>query len=118
MHRNRFVELGGYREGMTYGPEDHDLVVRATMAGMERVTTPQLYLQCVPHNNALRFGNVRNGVLAVLAGEEIRDWQRMHTKIAALRASEGPAINRDGFGCGRVVVNFEREAILAGTPES
>ena len=57
-----------YREGFSYGPEDHGLVVRAVMSGMERVTTPQLYLQCLPHRGAPRFRHMSDGVLAVLAG--------------------------------------------------
>ena len=114
LHKSRFIALGGYREGFGYGPEDHDLVERAVLSGMDQVATPQLYLQCVSHNGALRFRHMRDGVLAVLAGEEIRDWPRFHEKLSALRASEGPVINRDGFGCGRVVVNFEHEAFLSG----
>ena len=118
MHRNRFDALGGYREGFGYGPEDHDLVVRAVMSGMEQVATPQLYLQCVPHSGALRFRHMRDGVLAVLDGEEIRDWPRFHEKLSALRASEGPEINREGFGCGSVIVNFERHILYSGGRDS
>lgn len=118
LHKNRFIALGGYREGFGYGPEDHDLVLRAVMSGMEQVATPQLYLQCVPHSGALRFRHMRDAVLAVLAGEEIRDWSRFHEKLSALRTSEGPAINPDGFGCGRVVVNFEHEFDLSALETS
>jgi hypothetical protein len=100
-----FLSVRGYDEAMCHGwgHEDLDMTRRLISAGCELTVFPSDLVYDIPHGDDLRAA--ANGLAS------IHESNAAHVRIAEGRVAHRP-VNPDGFGRGRVTVDFAWEAVF------
>lgn len=98
-----FLQLGGYDERFeTWSPDDKDFNQRLCRLGYERRPIAERYMDCIRHNDKMRF----------------REYPHVRTgndcETEELASSDNTVVNYGLFGCGVVTRNFDSLPLTLG----
>lgn len=100
--KHQFLQAGGYDEHYeNWGPDDKDFNVRLRRLGYEWRGIPDQFLDCVRHNDKMRFKEYPEAACGAESDAEV-----IH-----LRTSDETVVNFGMIGCGVVTRNLDFLAI-------